>query len=120
MVEYDSEQLDDVFRALADPTRRRMLQRLVAGEQSIGELAAPFDMSFAGASKHVKVLEGAGLIVRTIQGRTHRCRLAAKPLAEAHDWLAFYQQFWVERLQDLERELRRGDRGATNREETDE
>ena len=120
MVEYNSERLDGVFHALADPTRRRMLQQLIAGEQSIGELAAPLDMSFAGASKHVKVLEGAGLIARSIQGRTHRCRLAPKPLAEAHDWLAFYQQFWVGRLQDLERELRRDDQGTTNREENDE
>ena len=111
MVEYE-ERLDGVFHALADPTRRRMLRQLRDREQSIGELAAPLDMSFAGASKHVKVLEGAGLIVRNIRGRTHQCRLAPRPLAEAHDWLGFYQRFWEGRLQDLERELRR-DHGET-------
>ncbi|MCP3143939.1 ArsR/SmtB family transcription factor [Pyxidicoccus xibeiensis] len=105
MVERHSGQLDQVFQALADPTRRRMLRSLSAGERSIGELAAPFRMSFAGASKHVKVLERAGLVQRTVQGRTHVCRLAPAPLAEAMEWLRFYEQFWPGRLEALEQAL---------------
>jgi DNA-binding transcriptional ArsR family regulator len=107
MVEQHAERLDAVFHALADPTRRAMLRRLAAGEHSIGELAMPFRMSFAGASKHVKVLESAGLIRREVQGRSHICRIEAAPLAAASDWLRFYQQFWTERLDALERELRK-------------
>ncbi|MFC7287256.1 ArsR/SmtB family transcription factor [Herminiimonas glaciei] len=105
MVELNSEKLDAVFNALSDPTRRRMLRLLADGERTIGELAAPFDMSFAGASKHVKALEHAGLISRSVQGRTHLCSLEAAPLAAAEDWLRFYQGFWSERLDALEREL---------------
>jgi DNA-binding transcriptional ArsR family regulator len=101
------ERLDAVFQALADPTRRAILSRLAEGESSIGELAAPFKMTFAGASKHIKALEKAGLVRRRIEGRTHMCRLEARRLAEAHDWLGFYQRFWTMRLDDLERELRK-------------
>jgi DNA-binding transcriptional ArsR family regulator len=96
-----------VFRALADPTRRAMLRRLADGEHSVGELAEPFDMSFAAAAKHVKVLEEAGLLSRTIEGRTHRCRIEARPLAEADRWIAYYQRFWTARLDDLETALLR-------------
>ena len=99
--------LDAVFRALADPTRRAMLHRLSARERSVGELAMPFRMTLAAASKHVKVLERAGLISRTVRGRTHVCRLAPDRLADAHAWLGFYERFWAERLDALERELRR-------------
>lgn len=106
MVEQQA-RLDDVFYALADPTRRAMLRRLAGGEQSIGELAAPFSMSFAGASKHVRALERAGLIRRRVQGRTHLCRLDPAPLAAADEWLRFYERFWTERLDALERELRK-------------
>ncbi|MGA2596553.1 MAG: metalloregulator ArsR/SmtB family transcription factor [Bryobacteraceae bacterium] len=101
------EDLDAVFHALSEPTRREMLRTLAEGERSIGELAAPFQMSFAGASKHVKVLETAGLIQRTVSGRTHMCRLQPRRLAEAFEWLRFYEQFWTDRLDALERELRR-------------
>jgi DNA-binding transcriptional ArsR family regulator len=104
MVEQ-STQLDTVFQALADPTRREMLRRLAGGERSIGELAAPFQMSFAGASKHVRFLESAGLIHRTVRGRTHVCSLNPAPLAAAEEWLKFYERFWTERLDALEREL---------------
>lgn len=107
MVEQMPEPLDAVFHALADPTRREMLRSLSLEEQSIGELAAPFRMSFAGASKHVKVLERAGLVRRTVRGRTHLCRLDPAPLAAAHGWLRFYERFWTERLDALERELSR-------------
>jgi DNA-binding transcriptional ArsR family regulator len=98
--------LDAVFRALGDPTRRAMLRLLAAGERTVGELAAPFAMTFAGASKHVKVLEGAGLVRRTVRGRTHVCHLEAEPLAEADAWLRFYAAFWDRRIDALEARLR--------------
>jgi DNA-binding transcriptional ArsR family regulator len=79
-----------------------MLRKLAAGERSVGELAAPFDMSFAAAAKHVKVLEGAGLLSKAVDGRTHRCRLEAQALAEADRWIAYYQRFWTGRLDALE------------------
>jgi len=79
--------LDVTFHALADPTRRGMLASLALGEKSIGELGEPFRMTFAGASKHVKVLEDAGLVGRRKVGRTHLIRLEAKPLEEADRWL---------------------------------
>ena len=109
MVEFDSLQLDTVFHALSDATRRGMLSRLALGERSVGELAEPFAMSFAGASKHVKVLEEAGLIRREVRGRTHICRLEPGPLASADAWLRHYEQFWTERLDTLERLLRDDD-----------
>jgi len=83
-----------------------MLRSLSRQERTVSELAAPFQMSLAAASKHVKVLERAGLILRTVRGRTHICRLAPEPLADAHEWLRFYERFWNERLDALERELR--------------
>lgn len=107
MVEQQSAQLDAVFHALADPTRRGMLRNLAGGKLSIGELAAPLRMSFAGASKHVKALERAGLIRRTVLGRQHLCSLEADRLADADEWLRFYERFWTDRLDALERELRK-------------
>jgi len=107
MVELNSEKLDAVFAALGDVTRRKMLRLLAVGERTISELAAPFDMSLAGASKHVKALENAGLIQRTVQGRTHTCSLHAAPLAAAEDWLRFYENFWSDRLDVLQRELQK-------------
>ena len=102
MVELSAPQLDAVFHALGDATRRRMLRSLADGERSVGELAAPFDMSLAAASKHIKALERAGLVRRQVRGRTHVCRLEPHPLAGAHDWIAFYQHFWTTRLDTLE------------------
>jgi DNA-binding transcriptional ArsR family regulator len=96
------QRLDTVFHALADPTRRGMLATLALGEKSIGELAEPFAMSFAGAAKHVKVLEGAGLVARRKVGRNQLCRLNAGPLAEADQWLRQWEQFWTLRLDRLE------------------
>ena len=101
MVEH-SARLDAVFHALADPTRRAMLGHLAERELTIGELATPFHMSFAGASKHVRVLENAGLVKRTIRGRTHLCRLEAARLAEANAWLRRYERFWSTKLDVLE------------------
>ncbi len=102
--------LDAVFHALGDATRREMLRGLADGEQTVSQLAEPFEMSLAAASKHIKALESAGLIEREIQGRTHVCRLAAVPLASAHEWLAQYERFWNMRLDALEQLLREEDR----------
>lgn len=107
MVELKEAQLDAVFHALGDITRRRMLRRLAEGEHTVGQLAEPFHMSLAAASKHIKALESAGLIRREVQGRTHRCHLNAGPLAAADEWLAYYEQFWQARLDRLEDLLRR-------------
>lgn len=109
MVENESGQLDKVFHALADRTRRAMLRELSVHERSVGELASPHRMSLAAASKHLKVLEKAGLIERKVAGRTHRVRLAPQRLAEAHAWLRFYERFWNERLDALERALKQPD-----------
>ena len=105
VVEFKADDLDAVFRALGDATRREMLARLAQQECTVSELAEPFDMSLAAASKHIKALENAGLVQRTITGRTHVCRLAPAALADAHEWLGFYQRFWNDRLDALEREL---------------
>ena len=94
--------LDATFQALSDPTRRGMLANLALGEKSIGELGGPFRMSFAGAAKHVKVLESAGLIARRKDGRRQICTLKAEPLAEAEAWLRQWERFWTGRLDRLE------------------
>lgn len=86
-----------------------MLRTLAEGEQSIGELAAPFEMSFAGASKHIKALEQAGLVQRTVQGRNHICRLVPEPIVQAMQWLQTYEHFWNGRLDALENVLRQTD-----------
>ena len=97
-----------VFHALAHDARRDMLGRLASGELTVGELAEPLAMSLAAASKHVKVLERAGLVRRTVEGRRHVCRLEAAPLASAAGWLRFYERFWAERLDALETLLEPG------------
>jgi len=96
------QRLDATFHALADPTRRGMLANLALGEKSIGELAEPYAMSFEGASKHVRVLESAGLIARRKVGRAQLCTLRAEPMREANQWLEQWQQFWTVRLDRLE------------------
>jgi DNA-binding transcriptional ArsR family regulator len=101
MVE-DADGMDAVFHALAHGARRDMLGRLSDGALTVGELAEPLTMSLAAASKHVKVLEGAGLVRRTVDGRRHVCRLDAAPLAGATAWLRFYERHWNERLDALE------------------
>ena len=97
-----SEQLDATFAALADPTRRAILARLASGEASVNELAAPFDMSQPAISKHLKVLERAGLVSRGRDAQRRPRRLEARPLAEATEWLERYRQFWQERYQQLD------------------
>ncbi|HZQ00506.1 MAG TPA: metalloregulator ArsR/SmtB family transcription factor [Reyranella sp.] len=110
------EQLDRVFAALSDSTRRAMLRRLASsGERTVSELAEPFDMSFAAAAKHVKVLEEAGLLRRRIDGRSHHCRIEAGPLAQADRWLSYYERFWSLRLDDLEHALVRHARSKRSR-----
>ena len=100
------ERLDATFAALADPTRRAMLASLAAGERSIGELAEPFAMSFAGAAKHVGVLERAGLVERRKAGRRQLCRLKADRLREADQWLRQWEGFWTAALDRLDGLLR--------------
>ena len=109
MVELQSQSLDAVFHALGDATRRRMIQALSSGDRTVGQLAEPFDISLAAASKHIKALEQAGLIQREIRGRTHVCRLAPDALATAHEWLSFYERFWTSRLDALDQLLRADD-----------
>jgi DNA-binding transcriptional ArsR family regulator len=94
--------LDATFAALADPTRRAILARLASGEASVMELAAPFSMSQPAISKHLKVLERAGLISRGRDAQRRPCRLEAKPLAEANEWLERYRQFWEASFQQLD------------------
>jgi DNA-binding transcriptional ArsR family regulator len=106
MVELQTPEMNSVFHALGDATRRQMLRDLADGERTVSELAQPFAMSLAAASKHIKVLEGAGLISREVRGRTHFCRLDPGPLASAHEWLGFYERFWTSRLDVLEQLLR--------------
>jgi DNA-binding transcriptional ArsR family regulator len=97
--------LDNTFSALSDPTRRAILSKLAEGDLPIMELAAPFDMSLPAVSKHIRVLEKAGLVIRRKQGRVHYCRLNAQPLRDAAKWLAFYQKFWDAKLDSLVRFL---------------
>ncbi|HEX4273740.1 MAG TPA: metalloregulator ArsR/SmtB family transcription factor [Bryobacteraceae bacterium] len=97
-----SQQLDVTFAALADPTRRAILARLASGEKSVKELAEPFEMSAPAVTKHLKVLQRAGLISQGRQAQWRPCRLEAKPLREVADWVAEYQRFWEESFDRLD------------------
>jgi DNA-binding transcriptional ArsR family regulator len=103
--------LDQVYGAIADPTRRQILSVLAEGETNVGSLAERFPISLNGVSKHVKVLERAGLVERTVLGREHRLRLNPAPLQEATMWLEHYRRFWESRLGALEELLLRKERG---------
>lgn len=94
MVKHSSDTLDSVFAALADPTRRAILERLAEGDCSVTELAEPFAMSLPAISKHLRVLEHAGLLVQEKDGRIRRCQLVAEPMQNAAAWLNHYCQFW--------------------------
>src|SRR6516162_10590862 len=94
--------LSTIFSALADPTRRAILARLVSGEASVTELAEPFEMSLPAVSKHLKVLERAGLVARSRAAQWRPCRLQAGPLKDAADWLDHYRRFWEQSLDRLE------------------
>ena len=98
--------LDRTFGALADPTRRAILARLADGEATVGEIAEPFDMTLPAVSKHLKVLERAGLISRTRQAQWRPCRLEPEPLHQVADWLEEYRRAWEERLGRLDEYLK--------------
>ena len=105
MVNYNEENLNDVFHALANSTRREMVHMMALKERTVSELAEPFDMSLAAISKHIKVLERAELVNRVVTGRTHTCHLNTESLAQATEWLDFYEKFWSNRFDLLENEL---------------
>jgi DNA-binding transcriptional ArsR family regulator len=106
------ESLNEVFSALADPTRREILVALAEGERSVSELAEPFDVSLPAVSKHLSVLERAGLITREREGRVRRCKLEPEPLAGALEWIAQYGRFWEESFDSLERVLAKQRKGG--------
>lgn len=102
MVNYQMHDLDGIFHALADPTRRAIIGALAQGPKTVGEISQPFDISLPAVSKHLKVLERVGLVSREVRGREHHCRLNPESLASAQDWLSFYSGFWQERLDSLD------------------
>lgn len=109
MVKDGPDRLDSIFHALSDPTRRAMLTQLARGEHTVGELASPAEMSLAAASKHIKVLERAGMVRRSIRGRTHICALDPTPIRDGIAWMQHYERFWNERLDALEAALETDD-----------
>jgi DNA-binding transcriptional ArsR family regulator len=107
MVKERSADLDAVFAALAHPIRRGIVARLAEGECSVGDLAAPHDVSLPAISRHLRVLEDAGLLEQTPDGRVRRCALKAKPLSAAFGWLVQYRLFWEDALDAMARHLER-------------
>jgi DNA-binding transcriptional ArsR family regulator len=105
MVKYSDDELDTVFAALADRTRRGILESLSGGDLAVSELAAPHDMSLPGFMKHLRVLEDARLISRTKEGRVVSCELSAAPMKDASVWMSRYEKFWTEKLDSLARYL---------------
>jgi DNA-binding transcriptional ArsR family regulator len=104
------DRLDAILHALSDRTRRALLRRLAVGPAMVGELAKPIAMTRVAVSKHLRVLENARLVSRTIDGRVHRCALRSEPLQEVERWLAGYRAFWTENLEALARFAEKGDR----------
>lgn len=119
MVEYHSTQLDTIFGALADGTRRAMLRRLSNGPLKVTDLAEPYAISLAAASKHIKVLENAGLVRREVRGRTHICRLDALPMHAGAEWLSHYESYWTGKLDTLEA-LIRSENAHTQKQDRDD
>ena len=114
-----NDRLSETFGALADPTRRAILGRLASGEASVTELASPFEMSMPAISKHLKVLEHAGLIARGREAQWRPCRLQAGPLQDVAGWVEHYRRFWEESFDRLDvylRELKRKESGNKNKE----
>jgi DNA-binding transcriptional ArsR family regulator len=107
MVNSRAQALDRVFSALADPTRRAIVARLADGRASVGQLAAPFEVSLPAISKHLRILENVGLVARERYGRVHELRLVARPMREAAEWIERYRSFWESRLDALEEHLKR-------------
>ena len=114
MVKYSTQSLDRTFSALSDPTRRAILARLAKGGATVTELARPFDMSLPAVSKHLRILENAGLMMRHREGRIHHCRLAVGPLQGAAEWLEFYRVFWEKRFESLADYLENTDQEDVN------
>ncbi|MGB7589963.1 MAG: metalloregulator ArsR/SmtB family transcription factor, partial [Terriglobia bacterium] len=98
MVKCSGRELDATFAALSDATRRGILARLAQGEASVSDLAAPYEISLPGVSKHLRVLERAKLIARRKDGRVNRCRLVAEPMKDAAEWIEYYRQFWEQQF----------------------
>jgi len=119
MVKYKSDSLSEVFSALSDPTRRAILARLSQGEVTVSELAEPHRMSLPAISKHLSVLEAAGLIEREKLGRLRRCHLRAAPMKEASDWISRYAEFWESRFESLARYLEMTQQNDTSKEGDD-
>lgn len=115
MGEYQASQLDVLFGAIADPTRRAILDRLARGEARVTDIAADFPMSLNSVSKHLRMLERAGLVVRSVQGREHRLTLNAEPLDSAAVWIEHHRQFWEQSLAALEEFVMRKQRKTTKR-----
>ena len=115
MVNKDLDRLSTTLYALSDPTRRAILARLARGESAVGELAQPFAMTLPAISKHLKVLERAGLIARGRDAQRRPCRLAAEPLREVLEWVFDYRQFWDQRLDRLQAYLEKGKKRARKR-----
>lgn len=113
MVNYT--QLDRTFAALADPTRRAIMSRLALGEANVSEIAEPFPMSLPAVSKHLRVLEEAGLLVRRKEGRTHHCNLRTEPLGDAAEWIEEARRFWGKNLDALAQFLEQPDDGTGNK-----
>lgn len=107
MGEYNSAQLDAVFGAVADATRRAILAQLATGNARVTDIARQFPISLNSVSKHVRMLERAGLVERTVLGRDHILSLNANAMAEADEWMAYYRQFWTERLEALDKMVQR-------------
>jgi DNA-binding transcriptional ArsR family regulator len=117
MVHNSNSDLDAIFHALADKTRRDILARLAKGEQIISELARTYDMSLTAVSKHIKVLEKAGLVITTKEGRVHRCTMQFEPLEVASKQIDFYKQFWTQQLDVLDQYVQDLKRQNTSQEE---
>ena len=115
MVNYDMK-IDRTFSALGDPTRRAIVQRLAKGEATVTEIAQPFSMSLPAVSKHLRILEDAGLLVRLKEGRIHRCQLNVEPLREANQWIEHYTAFWNAQLDSLGRYLQQTSSGFQSKE----
>jgi DNA-binding transcriptional ArsR family regulator len=115
MVNKDLDRLSTTLYALSDPTRRAILARLALGESAVGEVAQPFAMTLPAISKHLKVLERAGLIARGREAQRRPCRLAAEPLREVLEWVSDYRQFWDQRLDRLGAYLEKGKKRARKR-----
>lgn len=116
MGEYNSAALDAVFGAVADATRRAILAQLATGSARVTDIAAAYPISLNSVSKHIRMLERAGLVERTILGRDHILTLNADAMAEADEWMSYYRQFWSERLEALDQLMQRRKRASHNKE----